>query len=100
MWTLAWAGGVAGLHLYSEVALKNGLHVIQLANRLGDLAAEAMGHEWASRALLETGQPREAELHAKSFLELTTRLRHRSQLDNATGWNTIVTYVQGDWRET
>ena len=97
MWTLAWAGGVAGLHLHPGEELKNGLKVIELAASLDELLPGSMGHQWVARSLTETGRSEEAESHAKAFLDHAERLRDRSQMAGAFAWNSGLSNLRGDW---
>ena len=85
MWTQAWAGGVDGLHLRSQLELQAGLRAIELSGTIGNIAAEWMGHIWASRAHSELGDPARAWPHAGAALAIAERLRDRSRLEAPPG---------------
>ncbi len=96
--TLTNACYVDTFHMRWKEGLERGLKAIELGGQVDDLASTNMARHYTARMLLDTGNLREARVHATASLDLAERLRDRVALVTALWNNGNVSLAMGDWQ--
>ncbi len=99
--TLASAARVDGLHARWQGSLDRGLAVIELARKVQEPQAEAIGHFWAALSLLTTGTDTDrTRFHVQAAASLAReRLRDRYSLTSSLLLGTGLAMYAGQWEQ-
>jgi len=100
---LANRGNIQGFHLRWQECLEACLQAIDLSASVDDPISKLRATQWATEALIELGESKQASLRAKETLELVERMHARAWLNFAARVTLGLAIATGDWlsaRET